>query len=59
VAEEISSAVDDVSDRAIVVSEEIAEIADENESQTEMVSRLTRQVEQIDRELAEVMDASV
>jgi methyl-accepting chemotaxis protein len=59
VAEEISSAVDDVSDRAIVVSEEIAEIADENESQTEMVSRLTRQVEQIDRELAEVMNASV
>ncbi|MDB2250099.1 MULTISPECIES: hypothetical protein [Halorubrum] len=58
-AEEISSAVDDVSDRAIVVSEEIAEIADENESQTEMVSRLTRQVEQIDRELAEVMNASV
>ncbi|MDB2253315.1 hypothetical protein PM033_16385 [Halorubrum ezzemoulense] len=58
-AEEISSAVDDISDRAIVVSEEIAEIADENESQTEMVSRLTRQVEQIDRELAEVMNASV
>jgi hypothetical protein len=41
------------------VSEEIAEIAAENESQTEMVSDLTRQVEQIDRELAEVMDTSV
>ncbi|MDB2276415.1 hypothetical protein PM022_18155 [Halorubrum ezzemoulense] len=58
-AEEISSAIDDVSERATVVSEEIAEIAAENESQTEMVSQLTQQVEQIDRELAEVMDTSV
>ncbi|MDB2225766.1 hypothetical protein PM023_13905 [Halorubrum ezzemoulense] len=55
-AEEISSAVDDVSERATIVSEEIAEIAAENESQTEMVSDLTRQVEQIDRELASVMN---
>lgn len=59
VAEEISSAVDDVSDRAQVVSEEITEIADENESQTEMVSRLTQEFEDIDRQLASVMDQSV
>jgi len=41
------------------VSEEITEIADENDNQTEMVSGLTRQVEQIDHELAEVMNTSV